>query len=228
MCVGVLAPAAPRNVSVLKVAQGWVVSWLPPLHHGSALKTGDAAANQNLNQQLDSSAIMQQQQQEPNQKQVNSSSSSSSNGSSQLFLQSIIKADVDFYVVELREKGGAWRQMAPVKETSYLVKNLKPGTEYFIRVVASSILGSGQPSEPIEFQLPDNRKKPGGAQALSAGIMGGVLFFIAAIVISVCTVKMCNNRRTKRGKKGTTTTITTNTCLFFSLSLFYCAIDCDS
>ena len=29
---GGVTPGSPRNVSIEKMAQGWVVSWLPPMH----------------------------------------------------------------------------------------------------------------------------------------------------------------------------------------------------
>ncbi|KAG9508761.1 Protein turtle, partial [Fragariocoptes setiger] len=143
--------AAPRNVTIMKVAQGWVVSWIAP----DSVMSSDS------------------------------------------------KHEVAFYSVECREKGDKWRQIGPpVKETSFLVKDLKPGVEYFFRVVASSVLGTGEASDEIAFLLPDNRKKPGGAQALAAGVVGGILFFIAMIVLSVCTVKMCNERRRRRAEKA--------------------------
>ncbi|OTF72863.1 turtle-like protein [Euroglyphus maynei] len=29
---GGVSPGSPRNISIEKMAQGWVVSWLPPIH----------------------------------------------------------------------------------------------------------------------------------------------------------------------------------------------------
>lgn len=39
-------------------------------------------------------------------------------------------------------------------------------------------------------------------KAIAAGVVGGILFFIAAIVLSVCTVKICNERKRRKAEKG--------------------------
>ena len=35
------------------------------------------------------------------------------------------------------------------------------------------------------------------------GLIGGILFFIVAIILSVCTVKICNKRRRRKQERGT-------------------------
>lgn len=40
-------------------------------------------------------------------------------------------------------------------------------------------------------------------QAITAALVGGILFFIVAIILSVCTVKICNNRKRRKQEKGT-------------------------
>lgn len=45
----------------------------------------------------------------------------------------------------------------------------------------------------------NNRKGP---RAITAGVVGSVLFFVAAIILSVCTVKICNKRKQRKMEKG--------------------------
>lgn len=47
------------------------------------------------------------------------------------------------------------------KETSYLAKNLKPGTTYTIRVAAYSILGVGSATSSYVFDIPGMRLNHG-------------------------------------------------------------------
>jgi hypothetical protein len=41
-----------------------------------------------------------------------------------------------------------------------------------------------------------------GPRAITAGVVGSVLFFVAAIILSVCTVKICNKRKRRKMEKG--------------------------
>ena len=108
------------------------------------------------------------------------------------------------YSIELREKNSTqWHTLATARENSLLLKDLRPGSEYSFRVIAHSTSGlKGTPSAEFKYQIPDNRRKPGSTQALSAGVVSGFLFFIACIVIAVCGVNMCNKRRKKRAEKS--------------------------
>ena len=47
--------------------------------------------------------------------------------------------------------------------------------------------------------MPENVKR----RAITAGLIGGVLFFIVAIIVSVCTVKICNRRKRRKQEQGT-------------------------
>lgn len=115
--------------------------------------------------------------------------------------------DQSAYSIEIRSDNSTnWNVTASsISGHSYLLKDLRPGSEYRFRVVAHSrSLGlRGVPSAEFKYLIPDNRKKPGGTQRLSAGVVSGILFFIACIVIAVCAVNMCNKRRKKRAEKGT-------------------------
>lgn len=46
-----------------------------------------------------------------------------------------------------------------------------------------------------------------GSRAITAGVVGSVLFFVAAIILSVCAVKICNKRKQRKMEKGM--------CVFF-------------
>jgi uncharacterized protein (DUF2062 family) len=39
-------------------------------------------------------------------------------------------------------------------------------------------------------------------KSLTGGIVGGVLFFVVSIILSICAVKICNNRRRRRQERG--------------------------
>lgn len=97
---------------------------------------------------------------------------------------------------------------------------------------AYSILGAGQAAEAYEYGVPGEHSPrdsafvcelirrlmcPGthavspslGAgtkqskdKAIAAGVVGGILFFVAAIVLSVCAVKICNKRKRRKSEKG--------------------------
>ena len=68
---------------------------------------------------------------------------------------------------------------------------------YEFRVVSHSAT-SYSFSEPFDYTVPDNVKQ----RAVTAGLIGGILFFIVAIVLSVCTVKICNKRRRRKHDRG--------------------------
>lgn len=182
---------APHNMSMMKVAQGWVLNWDAPKRlapEPSAVERIEALASQSAARGHIMPAILSQQlQQQP---------------------ASGVQVDAEqqqpaAYSVEFREKGSAWQSLATSRERSLLLKDLKPGSEYMFRVYAHSQSGyRGAPSAEFKYQIPDNRRKPGSTQALSAGVVSGFLFFIACIVIAVCAVNMCNKRRKKRAEKG--------------------------
>ena len=50
----------------------------------------------------------------------------------------------------------------------------------------------------FRYQMPANVKR----RAITAGLIGGVLFFIVAIIVSVCTVKICNRRKRRKQEQG--------------------------
>lgn len=183
---------APQNVSIQKVAQGWVINWSAPARSPGESNvapertTSEAPAAASSGGLLPALSQLSQQEVPLGGDQVQPSSPAPA-----------------AYSVEFREKDLSWQTLATSREHSLLLKDLRPGAEYLFRVFAHSHSGArGAPSAEFKYQIPDNRRKPGSTQALSAGVVSGVLFFIACIVIAVCAVNMCNKRRKKRAEKG--------------------------
>lgn len=81
--------------------------------------------------------------------------------------------------------------------SKFSVKSLVGGRTYYFRVVAYS-LKSFENSEEIKFPVPARVKH----KAITAGVVGGLLFFIVAIILSVCAVKICNKRKRRKHEKG--------------------------
>jgi immunoglobulin superfamily member 9B len=107
---------------------------------------------------------------------------------------------VQFYTIKYRTDA-QWKtlnrgQIRP-EETSYLVKNLVGGRTYYFRVLANSIK-SYESSDEVKFPVPARVKH----KAITAGVVGGILFFIVAIILSICAVKICNKRKRRKQEKG--------------------------
>ena len=79
---------------------------------------------------------------------------------------------------------------------------------YLFRVFSHSAV-SYSISEEYKYDVPDDVKR----RAVTAGLIGGILFFIVAIILSVCTVKICNKKRRRKQERGETF-FTLKTCLF--------------
>ncbi|XP_013175214.1 PREDICTED: protein turtle-like [Papilio xuthus] len=107
---------------------------------------------------------------------------------------------VHYYTIKYRTDA-QWKtlnrgQIRP-EETSYLVKNLVGGRTYYFRVLANSAT-SYESSEEVKFPVPARVKH----KAITAGVVGGILFFIVAIILSVCAVKICNKRKRRKQEKA--------------------------
>ncbi|KAI2798215.1 Protein turtle B [Blomia tropicalis] len=137
----------PRNISIEKMAQGWVVSWLPPPFDPDS--------------------------------------------------------PVASYKVQHREGEGEWIFSESIsKDTAYLIKELKTSVKYTFRVWAYTIRGVGSVSTTLEYKITNNNLNIRGPRAITAGVVGSVLFFVAAIILSVCTVKICNKRKQRKMEKA--------------------------
>ncbi|XP_076333287.1 protein turtle-like isoform X2 [Tachypleus tridentatus] len=112
------------------------------------------------------------------------------------------KVPVAFYYVEYRTQSKPWKRWGPIKHTtSYLAKGLAPG-HYNFRVYAYSIMSVGQASSEVSLTLAAEGYEVTKSRAITAGVVGGILFFIAAIVLSVCAVKICNKRKRRKAEKA--------------------------
>lgn len=81
--------------------------------------------------------------------------------------------------------------------TASTVKNLVGGRTYYFQVFANSATNYGA-SEQVKFPVPARVKH----KAITAGVVGGILFFIVAIILSICAVKICNKRKRRKQEKG--------------------------
>ncbi|XP_072393694.1 protein turtle isoform X3 [Diabrotica undecimpunctata] len=107
---------------------------------------------------------------------------------------------IEQYVIKYKTDG-PWKtlnkaQIRP-EDTHYLVKNLVGGRTYYFRILAYSGK-SYETSEQVKFSVPARVKH----KALTAGVVGGILFFIVAITLSVCAVKICNKRKRRKQEKA--------------------------
>lgn len=87
-------------------------------------------------------------------------------------------------------------QIRPL-DTSYLVKNLVGGRTYYFRVLAHTP-NTFETSDEVKFPVPARVKH----KAITAGVVGGILFFLVAIILSVCAVQICNRRKRRKLEKG--------------------------
>lgn len=78
------------------------------------------------------------------------------------------------------------------------VKNLVGGRTYHFQVFAHAASNFGS-SDQVKFSVPARVKH----KAITAGVVGGILFFIVAIILSICAVKICNKRKRRKQEKGT-------------------------
>ncbi|XP_026668708.1 protein turtle isoform X4 [Ceratina calcarata] len=107
---------------------------------------------------------------------------------------------IQYYTIKYKTDG-PWKklnkgQIRP-EETSYLVKNLVGGRTYYFQVFANSATNYGA-SDQVKFPVPARVKH----KAITAGVVGGILFFIVAIILSICAVKICNKRKRRKQEKA--------------------------
>ncbi|XP_048505333.1 protein turtle isoform X4 [Athalia rosae] len=106
---------------------------------------------------------------------------------------------IQYYTIKYKTDG-QWKtlnkgQIRP-EDTSYLVKNLVGGRTYHFQVFANSATNYGA-SDQVKFPVPARVKH----KAITAGVVGGILFFIVAIILSICAVKICNKRKRRKQEK---------------------------
>ncbi|KAJ8951741.1 hypothetical protein NQ318_012592 [Aromia moschata] len=107
---------------------------------------------------------------------------------------------VQQYLIEYRTDK-EWKPLNKARirpeDTHFLVKNLVGGKTYHFRILAYSAK-SYERSEEVKFAVPARVKH----KAITAGVVGGILFFIVAIILSVCAVKICNKRKRRKQEKA--------------------------
>ncbi|KAG5336820.1 TUTL protein, partial [Acromyrmex heyeri] len=106
---------------------------------------------------------------------------------------------IQYYTIKYKTDG-PWKtlnkgQIRP-EETSYSVKNLVGGRTYYFQVFANSATNYGA-SDQVKFPVPARVKH----KAITAGVVGGILFFLVAIILSICAVKICNKRKRRKQEK---------------------------
>ncbi|XP_022658535.1 protein turtle-like [Varroa jacobsoni] len=121
---------------------------------------------------------------------------------------------VSYYTVEYKlETSNAWvrskSNIVPgpnqsMQRMQYLLTDYPAHAhKLIIRVVGYTLMGAFQASPEISLLLPDNeRSSKKRDQAIVSGIVGGFLFFVAAIIVSLCAVKMCNKKKRRRTEKA--------------------------
>ncbi|XP_077524694.1 protein turtle-like isoform X3 [Amblyomma americanum] len=115
---------------------------------------------------------------------------------------------IAFYCVEYRSPDKTWARSTNIMTGSeYTITDLPEGTKFYIRVSAFSITSAFASSPPILLTLTgccvsDRGPKYKRDQAIISGVVGGVLFFIVAIILSVCAVKICNKRKRRKAEKA--------------------------
>ncbi|XP_050688156.1 protein turtle-like isoform X4 [Eriocheir sinensis] len=104
---------------------------------------------------------------------------------------------VAYYDIEYRIDG-TWKKLNEdhITGTKFKVKKLQSGKKYHFRVY-SKTLRSYSHSPTVSFDAPIQNKE----KAITAALVGGILFFIVAIILSVCTVKICNKRKRRKQEK---------------------------
>ncbi|XP_043474401.1 protein turtle-like isoform X2 [Leptopilina heterotoma] len=106
---------------------------------------------------------------------------------------------VQYYTIRYRTDG-PWKDLNKARirpeDTFYLVKNLVGGRTYHFQVFANSSTNYGA-SDEVKFPVPARVKH----KAITAGVVGGILFFIVAIILSICAVKICNKRKRRKQEK---------------------------
>ncbi|XP_026296259.1 protein turtle isoform X16 [Apis mellifera] len=107
---------------------------------------------------------------------------------------------IQYYTIKYKTDG-PWKTLNKgqirAEETSYLVKNLVGGRTYYFQVFANSATNYGA-SDQVKFAVPARVKH----KAITAGVVGGILFFIVAIILSICAVKICNKRKRRKQEKA--------------------------
>ncbi|GFQ66732.1 protein turtle, partial [Trichonephila clavata] len=96
-----------------------------------------------------------------------------------------------------------WQHWGPIKNVTHFEAKLLQGGKYVFRILAYSNEGvASPPSNEVKLEIHGDLQDRNRSKAITAGVVGGILFFIAAIVLSVCAVKICNKRKRRKAEKA--------------------------
>ncbi|XP_064471157.1 protein turtle-like isoform X2 [Ornithodoros turicata] len=110
---------------------------------------------------------------------------------------------IAFYCVEYRSPDKPWARSTNIMMgNEYTITDLPEGTKFYIRVSSFSITSAFESSPESLLVLAERGPKYKRDQAIISGVVGGVLFFIVAIILSVCAVKICNKRKRRKAEKA--------------------------
>jgi len=76
---------------------------------------------------------------------------------------------------------------------------------YTFRVLAFTPASNSEASNEVNHKIQPRDTQ----RAIVAGLVGGILFFIVAIILAVCAVKICNRRKRRKQEKGKSTVVKT-------------------
>ncbi|XP_043193004.1 protein turtle-like [Amphibalanus amphitrite] len=102
------------------------------------------------------------------------------------------------YEVHMKVADGKWTNQGDRKitKTKYIVRQLHGGRKYYFKVLAFSAAGSTA-SEELMYEVPEHVQQ----KAITAALVGGLLLLIVSIILSICTVKICNKRKRRQQEK---------------------------
>ncbi|GFY72498.1 protein turtle [Trichonephila inaurata madagascariensis] len=109
---------------------------------------------------------------------------------------------VGHYMIDYKNDA-QWQHWGPIKNVTHFEAKLLQGGKYVFRILAYSNEGvASPPSNEVKLEIHGDLQDRNRSKAITAGVVGGILFFIAAIVLSVCAVKICNKRKRRKAEKA--------------------------
>ncbi|KAG1679580.1 Protein turtle [Nymphon striatum] len=116
-----------------------------------------------------------------------------------------LSVPISYYTIEHSLKAtGPWKQLEGIISppiTKLTLFSVESGKMHYYRVKAHYLSYSSIASKVAEVFVPaaptvDKQK------AITAGVVGGLLFFIVAMILAICAVKICNNRKRRKAEKA--------------------------
>ncbi|XP_054713630.1 protein turtle-like [Uloborus diversus] len=109
---------------------------------------------------------------------------------------------ISHYIIDYKNDV-QWQHWGPIKDATNYEAKLQQGGKYKFRIIAYSTANvPSTPSQEVNLEIHGDLQDRNRSKAITAGVVGGILFFIAAIVLSVCAVKICNKRKRRKAEKA--------------------------